>query len=330
VSQHAALAAEPQPEPERRPQRILSMPMPSITPAVASPAPKAPQAAPEPEPQAAAHEHTPIVSRLLSRIPRGNEVDAAVGRRTSRRSRVAGDPWPHVTPWADRPIKAQDWDDQDGQPSPEPAIPELAPSAQPFPTPALGFDHAPMADADQNDGVDARRAAAVRLSAVTCGEQPVNPTQPALFDIQIAAQSNPAPPTHPARPEADQDAIETSKHQPAQTKRSQTREVSTSVLAPAVQPAPAAAEPLPASSWPPLGASWPAQADPSAPWPGPDTNLLPAVVAAQAAPAPVLTDMWLQSSQEVLNRGAVRVCHRCALPVSTQARFCRRCGTRQI
>jgi ribosomal protein L40E len=181
--------------------------------------------------------------------------------------------------------------------------------------------------------VDARRAAAVRLSAVTGGEQPVNPAQPAqpaLFDIPIAAQSNPAAPTHPVLPDADQDVIETSKHQPAHTKGSQTREVSASVPVQAIQPTPAAADSLPASSWPPLGASWPAQADPNAPWPGPDTNLVPAVVAAQAAPAPVLTDMWLQSSQEVLNRGAVRVCHRCALPVSTQARFCRRCGTRQI
>jgi ribosomal protein L40E len=196
------------------------------------------------------------------------------------------------------------------------------------------MDYAPMAAAHQNDGVDARGAAAVRLSAVTVGQQPVDPAQPALFDIPIAAQSNPPAPTAPARPEADQDVIEATKRQPAQTKRSQTRDVSASgpapVPAPAAQPAPVAAEPLPASPWPPLGASWPAQADPNAPWPGPDTNLVPAVVAAQAAPAPVLTDMWLQSSQEVLNRGAVRVCHRCALPVSTQARFCRRCGTRQI
>jgi ribosomal protein L40E len=52
-------------------------------------------------------------------------------------------------------------------------------------------------------------------------------------------------------------------------------------------------------------------------------------VAAQQANAPTVTEMWAQSSQEVLNHGTVRVCHRCALPVSTQARFCRRCGTEQ-
>jgi len=42
-----------------------------------------------------------------------------------------------------------------------------------------------------------------------------------------------------------------------------------------------------------------------------------------------VTALWAESTQQVLDRGSVRVCHHCALPVSTQARFCRRCGTRQ-
>ena len=44
----------------------------------------------------------------------------------------------------------------------------------------------------------------------------------------------------------------------------------------------------------------------------------------------MMAEMWAQSAQEVLNRGSVRVCHHCALPVSTKARFCRRCGTQQV
>ena len=52
-------------------------------------------------------------------------------------------------------------------------------------------------------------------------------------------------------------------------------------------------------------------------------------VAARPDEAGRVTLMWAESSEEVLNRGTVRVCHHCSLPVSTQARFCRRCGTRQ-
>jgi hypothetical protein len=83
------------------------------------------------------------------------------------------------------------------------------------------------------------------------------------------------------------------------------------------------------AAWPPIGASWPARETPGAPWPGPEAPWVPAAVVAREAALPVLAGMWAQSAQEVLNRGSVRVCHRCALPVSTQARFCRRCGTKQ-
>jgi len=57
-------------------------------------------------------------------------------------------------------------------------------------------------------------------------------------------------------------------------------------------------------------------------------SILSAVAAQQSGPTN-LTEMWVQSSEQVMNRGTVRVCHRCALPVSTQARYCRRCGTKQ-
>jgi ribosomal protein L40E len=81
--------------------------------------------------------------------------------------------------------------------------------------------------------------------------------------------------------------------------------------------------------WPPIGARWPARETPGAPWPGPEAPSVPAAVVAREAALPVLAGMWAQSAQEVLSRGSVRVCHRCALPVSTQARYCRRCGTKQ-
>jgi ribosomal protein L40E len=102
------------------------------------------------------------------------------------------------------------------------------------------------------------------------------------------------------------------------------------------QPEPVKAEPNGATPWPPIGASWPAPARPEAPWPLPDNDPLPASVVAAAAAehgdrpeSPLLAALWAESAQQVLDRGTVRVCMRCALPVSTQARFCRRCGAQQ-
>jgi len=45
--------------------------------------------------------------------------------------------------------------------------------------------------------------------------------------------------------------------------------------------------------------------------------------------SPLVAALWAESAQQVFDRGSVRVCHHCALPVSTQARYCRRCGTQQ-
>jgi ribosomal protein L40E len=85
--------------------------------------------------------------------------------------------------------------------------------------------------------------------------------------------------------------------------------------------------------WPPIGAGWPPQNVAATPWPGPDPALLSASVAAASqadgAESPPIATIWAESAQQVLNRGNVRVCRHCALPVSTHARFCRRCGTQQ-
>jgi ribosomal protein L40E len=89
-------------------------------------------------------------------------------------------------------------------------------------------------------------------------------------------------------------------------------------------------------AWPPIGASWPAQKRPAAPWPIPSDTVaaagsMPARPADQgdSPESPLVAALWAESAQQVLDRGGVRVCHRCSLPVSTHAHFCRRCGTRQ-
>ena len=158
---------------------------------------------------------------------------------------------------------------------------------------------------------DARSAAAIRQSAVAH-----SPNRPA--DEGAAAAEPVARPDAAARPEADAEVAEVGRLETASHP---------AVLDQAAQPAPV--EPsTPPVSWPPFGASWPAPDAHSGPWPGPAAPL-PAVVTARQTQPQLAVEMWAQSSQEVMNRGTVRVCHRCALPVSTQARFCRRCGTQQ-
>ena len=98
---------------------------------------------------------------------------------------------------------------------------------------------------------------------------------------------------------------------------------------PAVKDDSPVARPSDTIVWPPLGAKWPAQKAREDLWPAPEAPGLPAALTAVESSAALMAQMWVQSTQEVLNRGSARVCHHCALPLSTQARFCRRCGTKQ-
>jgi hypothetical protein len=294
------------------PQHLLSMPMPSL--AEMSPTPKA-------------KDHPPLITRLLGR------------KGPHRHSQTDNEAWPRVTKWSERPIKNTDWVEralaeraaqtnfaEQTVPEPESVTPDR-PVAEPKPTPmpAFGYASATLPIQNVQETLDARSAAAMRLSAVGAANGP------------LAVPVNPAQPAAPARPEADRDVIEVATRR--QGKMREPRNEPAPVAARSVVPDPG--QPIPATPalpvsrptapapWPPLGASWPAPQNPNAPWPVPKTAPIPAALAARAAPEPTLAEMWNQSSQEVLDRGSVRVCAHCALPVSTQARFCRRCGTRQ-
>ena len=341
--------------------------------------PKAPR--PHAAPPAPPVEHAPIVARLLGR--RGTEdADSGAGqprRGKGRHNQPAGEPWPHVTPWTERPVEAHDWwGETDTAATAPDLLPEVAapaslpaaathrppegPTTPPAPEPQA-TQPAPLPIRADDGAVDARSAAAVRLSAVgpdthepvaavgaateivavprpgsetRPGSQPI-PTQPPSFDLVTDA---PEPPPFPEAPfpdadwpeaywpEADRDTVvKATRGKPSRTPdRPAVRQPT------AAQPGPAELQtppPAPPNQWPPIGASWPAQSTPGAPWPVPETPEVPAVVVAQGATDQTLNEMWAQSAQEVLNRGSVRVCYHCALPVSTQARFCRRCGSRQ-
>ena len=158
------------------------------------------------------------------------------------------------------------------------------------------------------------------------------PSQPALFDLPPAAPAvhRPTVPESPLWPAADREVAEAVRARSSkQAERTQEPRQTAPQEAPAEVSGPFMRPAAPSAPWQPLGTSWPADQSPKAPWPGPELPSVLSVVAAQQTTAPTVTEMWAQSSQEVLSRGTVRVCHRCALPVSTQARFCRRCGTPQ-
>ena len=219
-----------------------------------------------------------------------------------------------------------------------PSKPRHAPTVRPSRT-------AQVPSATPHVELDPRSAAALRLSAVesAMGLPASGEIEPDAADVRHDA---PAAPAHePAwlrvQREAAEPELVRSIDVPDRVPAADTAErPATEELAAA---SPAAEEPMeheqatfelpvqpPATPWPPLGASWPAREKPGAPWPAPAAADLPAVVAAGRVPASTMAEMWAQSAQEVLNRGSVRVCHHCALPVSTKARFCRRCGTQQV
>ena len=251
--------------------------------------------------------HTPSVTRLFGRGP-------ATPQPERRSASQASEPWPHPTAWSDRPITPHDWFG-DGQvpasaaattsiewaSAPAAQPPAVEPSAlvaQPVPVDSLPQTRLPETAAE---AVDLRAAALAQV-----GFETTQADQSPLFDF-VADRADPSPAPSPvARPAADQ--------------------TSTPPADPRISGEQAARG---ANPWPPLGASWPSAEQSGGPWHVPENASVPAAIAAQQAAEPQTNAVWAQSSQEVLNRGSVRVCHKCALPVSTHARFCRRCGTQQ-
>jgi ribosomal protein L40E len=300
-------ARAPMPVPEVQPQRLISMPMAGLPPLAPPPAP----------PQAQGH--TPVVGRLLGRhAPQAAESASEPPRGPSPRPvEPAAEPWPRATRWGERPAVTQRPIEDTDAPAP------VVAAAQPAPPPAEAARPveavAPVRPVRAPSPVDARTAAAVRLSAVTATTSEPGPAAADAVDIESLWSAD------EATPGSSPDTVEARRRKSAPLQE-RGRDAAAAGASELVEQAePAAEAPAP---WPPLGASWPAQAAPGTPWPGPNAAPINAIVAAQQA-EPTLEEMWAQSAQEVLNRGSVRVCQRCALPVSTQARFCRRCGTKQ-
>jgi ribosomal protein L40E len=293
-----------------------------------------PQLAADSEPRRA-----PVIGRLLGpRAPAAPEFHKAAPQaprrprpdRTPRQKNTGpADPWPVATRWVDRSIEPHDWwADTDSTPidhePPVDALPDETAAEVENQIPAA---HEPVAFATPEPQPEPHhKPEPVRANDVVA--EPAAPAQQPLFTMPPATTDRwaAAKPDLPARIPVEWPASDPldEKSPPPSTPAPQRL----------AEPAPAAAKHAEeAAPWPPIGASWPAPARPASPWPAPQGAFVPAsvVAAAQAemSESPLVTALWAESAQQVLDRGSVRVCHRCALPVSTQARYCRRCGTHQ-
>jgi hypothetical protein len=292
-----------------------------------------------------------LVARLFGRRTSEEAVGAAP-RGASRKGGAAADPWPHATRWSERPTEGRHWWPETEAPRAETwtsetpiqdMMPEYieAPASAAAPSETTSTSRpepiaptAPVAPAAAHVDLDSpvetfTPAAQVKLDPEAAPAQPAD----TLFHLPAVEPERQHPPQRePAWIRAQREATESASAQEPETVEFIPAEAAPAAPAPAAPPLPvaqpAAAAP-PATAWPPLGASWPSREDPTAPWPAPDARSVPAIVAAAQIPTPTIAEMWAQSSQEVVNRGSVRVCGSCALPVSTKARFCRRCGSPQ-
>jgi hypothetical protein len=316
-----------------------------------------------PQTPAAPPEQRPVVARLLGMFSQSHVPASPLRDRVdaSPRGEPSGDPWPHVTAWSDRPITVHEWPAEANPVTPAPvaepvaevaAEPVAEVAAEPVAEPetaqiAATFAEAPVEPQPveleaQIEAETAAPGAGPAISPEILADEPPAADLTAAWEPASSAPAAPLPAQEPvtiaakqqtlfdAAPATD-DVVADRSPEPVAWP-----EVFGDVAAAPRQPAPPDATPAAPprapqtpTPWPPLGASWPAKEAPGAPWPGPEAPSVPAVVAAREAAIPVLAEMWAQSAQQVLNRGSVRVCHHCALPVSTHARFCRRCGTKQ-
>ena len=190
-----------------------------------------------------------------------------------------------------------------------------------------GHSAAPRPEADQAAAALALAAAQAAPAPVPAAVEepvPVAAEEPAPAAAEPApAAAEPAPSAaEPAAPPAPADSIE----QPTWR-----------VVAPDAAQGPAApAAPTTPSDWP-AAPAWPT--NPSVPRPSTVPGPAAAPWAARLATArPEPTGVWAASSQEVLLGApagapqaapAIQACVSCGLSLSANARFCRRCGTRQ-
>ncbi len=239
----------------------------------------------------------------------------------------SGELWPHATPWSARPIARHDWG---ATPEPAQATPEPRPALEDEPGPAPEWEppvrrSEPVASLapEPTDPLATPLASPPALPPI--GEQPppaqMGSESPAgwLATARRFTQPQPQEPPKPLEPE------------------SETREPAPPLPPPATPSAAWAPAPRsqPAQEWQSIGANWPPRPSEPTVWPPLDADIATSMAArgqldrAADEETARLSAMWAESAERVIDRGSTRVCYRCSLPLSTQARYCRRCGTNQ-
>jgi ribosomal protein L40E len=271
---------------------------------------------PEPEPAAEAHRAVPAASAafLLGGMLARRQNAAAETLAPAARIR-ADEPaldgfWPRVTRWSDRPVEQHDyWTAEQVAEEPLPTA-EAAAEVEPVqvrPEPAAEVRPAPAVEVRP----EVLPAPAPEIEPLQTQAEPAAEAPADGHDFEMPpASADPWPmasPDMPNRQPVEWPAADNVDRKPAEP------------------------------AWPPLASPLPAVPEKApAPWPMPQVAApRPSVMAAHRADAremaesPLVAALWEESSQQVMDRGNVRVCHKCALPVSTHARFCRRCGAKQ-
>ena len=292
---------------------------------------------------------TPVIGRLLghratpdnTERPSTPKEQEGAGPIKAHRSKDATPmaPWPVPTPWVERPIERHDWwGDEDSAPiaaqppvdaptletpepfaasvfeSPIPAVSAPIVLTPPEPEPERHFEAEPEPEPEPERHFEAEP---LRPTEAEPEPVPAEPSQQPLFTLPAATTDRWAAAKPDLPPLDDKAALS-----PLPAKRRP------------LEPTPIAApNPDESSEWQTVGASWLSAARSQAPWRIPIASQMPASVVtashSDAAESPLVAALWAESAQQVFDRGSVRVCHQCALPVSTQARYCRRCGTQQ-
>ena len=297
-----------------------------------------------PEPRRA-----PVIGRLLGqRAPADDTAQRAAPKEPkgprpvkAPRSKDAAPTalWPAPTPWVERPLERHDWwGDADSAPIAEQPPVDAVAAQMPEPFAAAPEFESPIAAASApivyaTPEPEPEPQPGVTTEPVPAAEKapepsPAEPAQQPLFKLPAATTDRwaAAKPDLPPRVPVDWPAGDPLDYKWAPPRTTGKRRP--------VEPAPLATPPTDETSpWPTVGASWLSEPRSTAPWAIPlDTHVPASVVAASQADmseSPLVAALWAESAQQVFDRGSVRVCHHCALPVSTQARYCRRCGTHQ-
>jgi ribosomal protein L40E len=269
-----------------------------------------PAAQSEPAVAEADPHQAPGIGRLLGRLnfaapepigPAPAAKPARPGPASKARSKSQPSPWPTPTPWVERPIERHDWW-ADGSADLE--------------------EYARLDDAAQE--------ATATPEPIELAPEP----EPIELEAETPAPTNQQP--FFTLPPATAERWPEVKREPPVRREPAPRTAGEWPVSDPLEPAAVTPPSEGPSAWPPIGTSWPVQEKPAAPWPVAANSFAPAphVAARQnergeAGESPLVAALWAESAQQVQDRGSVRVCRRCALPVSTQARFCRRCGTEQ-